>query len=213
MGSSAAISIAMIRAMSAFFGKSLLPSDVSDLAYQVEMIHHGTPSGIDNNVIAYQQPVYFVRHNPIQFLEIQHPTHWVIADTGEKTPTRETVAAVRALYTENPDHYDQIFKQIGTLTQQAREALPSGDISTLGALMNENQRLLEQIDVSSQNLDSLINTALAAGAAGAKLSGGGRGGNIIALATAETAETIEKALIDAGANRTITTLLAGRRQG
>jgi mevalonate kinase len=213
MGSSAAVSIAIIRALSAFFGKPLSPSEVSDLAYQVEKIHHGTPSGIDNNVIAHQQPVYFVRDNPIQFLEIQNSTHWVIADTGEKTPTRETVAAVRALHTENPDPYDQIFSQIGGLTQQAREALPSGDMVTLGALMNENQRLLEQLNVSSEKLDSLINAALAAGAAGAKLSGGGRGGNMIALAVVDSVEAIERALIDAGANQTITTLLAERRQG
>ena len=208
MGSSAAISVAIIRALSAFLGATLSTSTISDLAYEVEKIHHGTPSGIDNNVIAYQQPVYFIRDEPIQFLQIKKPTQWVIADTGEKTPTRETVAAVRALHSADGKFYDDIFDQIGAVAKQARIALTNGDVTALGYLMNENQRLLHKLNVSSSRLDHLINAALAADAAGAKLSGGGCGGNMIALAPSERLTAIEQALIDAGAQRTITTMLA-----
>ena len=94
MGSSAAVSVAIIRALSAFLGGSLSPEEISELAFEVEKLHHGTPSGIDNNVIAHQKPVYFIKTKPIQFLQIDQPTHWVLGDTGEKTPTRETVLAV-----------------------------------------------------------------------------------------------------------------------
>ena len=83
MGSSAAVSIAIIRALSAFLGKPLTTFEISDIAYKVEKIHHGTPSGIDNNVITYGKPIYFLRGKPIEFIQIRHPTYWIIADAGE----------------------------------------------------------------------------------------------------------------------------------
>jgi mevalonate kinase len=208
MGSGAAISVALIRTLSAFLGDPLPSSKVSDLTYQVEIIHHSTPSGIDNNVVTYQKPVYFVRDKPIRFLKIDHPTWWIIADTGEKTPTRVTVSDVGAQYANDPKHYGKIFKNIGTVTQKAREALTKGELSTLGKLMNENQQLLEQLNVSSPSLDTLISAARSSGAEGAKLSGGGRGGNMIALVAPNYVHTVEKALREAGADQVITTLLA-----
>lgn len=208
MGSGAAISVAIIRALSSFLGKPLPPDRVSELAFEIEKIHHGTPSGIDNHVIAYQKPVYFVRGEPVQFLSIETPTYWVIADTGQKTPTHETVSAVRELHANDSALYSGIFKQIGTITRNARTALVKGEIEALGWLINENQRLLEKLTVSSPSLDNLIKTARAAGAYGAKLSGGGRGGNIIALASPDNFERINEALNQAGAERVITTRLS-----
>ena len=209
MGSSAAVSVAIIRAVSAFLGSPLSPEDISNMAYKVEKLHHGTPSGIDNNVIAYQQPVFFTKDQPIRFLKIERATHWVIADTGEKTPTRETVSAVRALHAADSQRFGTIFRQIGEITQKAEEALKKGNLSALGWLMNENQRLLDQLNVSSTKLEVLIQAAREAGAAGAKLSGGGRGGNMIALAKEDDIPFIEEALMKAGAEHTITTKLPG----
>ncbi len=208
LGSSAAISIAIMRGLSAFMGQPLSPAVISDLTYEVEKIHHGTPSGIDNTVIAYQRPIFFRRDQPIELLHITKPTHWVIADTGEMTPTRETVAAVRALHDDNPEQVDQIFEKIGALTLKARTALELGDAQRLGALMNENQALLRALDLSSAKTEALIETALKAGALGAKLSGGGRGGNIIALVHEDNQESIRTALTQAGATRVITTRLS-----
>ncbi len=207
MGSSAAISIAIIRAITDFFGVPLSADQVSALAYEVEKCQHGTPSGIDNNVIAHQKPVYFIRDKPIEHLNIEQPTYWVIADSGEKTPTRETVSDVRKLYDSEPEAYHQRFNQIGEIARKARESLIKGKYSQLGALIDENQRLLEQINVSSPSLDNLITAAKDAGALGAKLSGGGRGGNIIALATQDNIDHIGPALLNAGAKRVITTTL------
>jgi mevalonate kinase len=207
MGSSAAITVAIMRALSNYLGKPLPAEKISTLAFEVEKIHHGTPSGIDNYVIAHQKPVFFTHNQPIEHLSVEQPTHWVIADTGEKTPTKETVADVRERHAADPNSIDGIFQQIGQITIKARPALITGDIDLLGGLMNENQRLLEQLTVSSRRLEDLIDAARIAGASGAKLSGGGRGGNVIALAPTQDTETIATALSNAGAAHVITTTL------
>ena len=207
IGSSAATSVAIIHALSNFFGAHLSSEQISDLAFEVEKLHHGTPSGIDNNVIAHQQPVYFVKDQPIEFLKINNPTHWIIADTGEKTPTRKAVAGVRERCQADPATYTPILSAIGEITRQAREPLASGDLALLGPLLNENQDQLRRLGVSCGSLDALIAAALQAGAFGAKLSGGGLGGNIIALANPENAQSIAAALAQAGAQHVITTIL------
>lgn len=211
MGSSAAVSVAIIRALSSFLGSPLPPEEISNLAYQVEVIHHGTPSGIDNTVIAYEKPVFFKRDQQIQILKVRHPTSWVIADSGEKTPTRETVSSVQSQYTSDPDIYTAIFEKIGALVQKAHRALIKGDSASLGALMDENQRLLEKLDVSSSRLDNLIEAARSAGAFGAKLSGGGRGGNIIAALPPELIPQMKETLLKAGAKQVIATTLTARK--
>ena len=207
MGSGAAVTVAIIRALSAFLGGPLPNERISALAYEVEKLHHGTPSGIDNTVVTYQKPVYFQRDEPLQTLSIAQPTFWVIADTGEKTPTKKTVADVRASYNSDPEGYQAFFDTIGAVAQQARKALSTGNVEQLGELMNENQRFLKQLQVSSPALESLIKAARSAGAAGAKLSGGGRGGNMIALVPPEKTQQVAASLLGAGAVRVITTVL------
>lgn len=207
MGSGAAVAVAIIRGVSNFLGKPLPDPVVADLSYEVEKIHHGNPSGIDNNVVSYGKPVYFVRGAPIEFLEITKPTHWLIADTGEKTPTIETVSDVRKKQEANPMFYNDIFEKIGEITKKARHALIEGDASFLGNLLIENQVLLNELDVSSLAIDNLVQSALDAGAAGAKLSGGGRGGNIIALVSPSKINAVSAALIEASAVNVISTPL------
>lgn len=207
MGSGAAVSVATIRALSAFLGRPLSDLRISELAFEVEKIHHGTPSGIDNTVIACQRPVYFRKGIPPEILQVEKPTHWIIADSGEKTPTKTTVGAVRDMYEDNPQVYGEIFSRIGAIADAARPALINGDLLTLGQLMNENQALLQSLQVSSAKLDDLCQVALNAGAKGAKLSGGGRGGNMIALAAQVDCDRISQALDEAGATQTIVTTL------
>ncbi len=210
MGSGAAISVAIIRAVSGFFGISLPLDEVSAITFEVEKIHHGNPSGIDNTVVTYQRPILFMRENPIQFLKINLPIHWIIADSGEKTPTHKTVEGVRKLHASDITYYDEIFQKIGRIVTNARQALEDGDIDNLGLLMNENQRYLSKLEVTNPKLDSLIKAARSAGALGAKLSGGGKGGNIIALAQPNHCDDIEDALLTAGAVRIIRTILSDR---
>ena len=212
MGSSAAVSVAILRALTNFFGKPLPPEQISKLAYTVEEIHHGTPSGIDNNVIAHQKPVFYRRDEPIEFLYVKGPTHWVIGDTGEKTPTRETVGDIRQKYQADPECFNAFFEQIGDISRQAQQGLIDGNLPLLGELMDQNQRLLEKIGVSSPRLEHLIQAARDAGAQGAKLSGGGRGGNMIALAPSNKTADIKAALMDAGAKQVATTILSKGRE-
>ena len=208
LGSGAAVAVATIRAVSSFLGKPLPDTAIADLSYEVEKIHHGTPSGIDNNVVTYGKPVFFQRGLPIEFLEINQPTHWLIADTGEKTPTFQTVSDVRKNQAADPQRYHEIFMEIGETTQQAREALIKGELLSLGKLMDQNQSLLQKLDVSSPAIEHLVKSAKDAGAYGAKLSGGGRGGNIIALVSPSQIDTVTSALLEAGAVNVISTKLS-----
>ncbi len=205
LGSGAAVSVAVIRALSGFLGKPLPDEQVSSLAYEVEKIHHGTPSGIDNTVVTFARPVYFIKDNPIETFEIPTPFTIIIGDTGIGSPTKETVGDVRRGWEANPARYERLFAAAGSIARAARQAIESGHPQRLGPLMNENQALLQEMGVSSPELDRLTQAAHAAGALGAKLSGGGRGGNIIALSTPQKIDDITTALYRAGAANVIST--------
>lgn len=199
LGSGAAVSTAIARAIIHASGKTLEPSTLNHIIYEVEKVYHGTPSGVDNTVIVYETPVYFVRNQPIQQLKINVPITLLIGDTGQATLTKIAVGDVRTLYEREPVRVQMLFQQIGDIVRNAHTALQVGDTVNLGHLMNENHSCLQQLTVSSPELDHLVKTAIKAGALGAKLSGGGRGGNMIALTTPERAPYIQSALLNAGA--------------
>jgi mevalonate kinase len=205
LGSGAAVSTALARALCAAVGQSLDDASLNHLIYEVEKIHHGTPSGIDNTVIVYERPVYFVRHQPIKTLTIGAPFTLLIADTGKSASTREAVAGVREFYEREKEYVQALLNAIGTSVVKACESIERGDLAKLGYHMGFNHTLLGRLTVSSPELDALVEAAQNAGALGAKLSGGGRGGNMIALVTHETHEKVEAALYQAGAVRVYTT--------
>jgi mevalonate kinase len=210
LGSGAAVSIAIIRALSTFLGQPLDDERVCSLAFEVEKIHHGTPSGIDNTVIAYAMPIYFVRGQPIERFHIGRPLTLVIGDTGIPSPTARAVGDLRAAWLDNPSLYEAMFEAAGEIAIAARQEMqePTGD-KTLGSLMNENHSVLAAMGVSSPRLDSLVLAARRAGALGAKLSGSGRGGNMIALVSEESVAPIATALMEAGAVWTMVTKVGG----
>jgi mevalonate kinase len=115
------------------------------------------------------------------------------------------VGDVRRGWLADPARYEAYFAQIGALSQAARQAIEQGATAQLGALFTANQQLLAQLGVSSPQLEKLINAAQQAGAMGGKLSGGGRGGNLIALVSAATAQPVQQALLAAGARSVIQT--------
>jgi mevalonate kinase len=205
LGSGAAVSVALIRALASTFGKTLSDEQVNQLAFETEKLYHGTPSGIDNTVITYARPVYFIKNLRIETFTVGAPFTLVIADSGISAATRESVGDVRKLWLAEPDRMERIFSSIADIVDQARLAIQTGDINFLGPLMNQNHALLQELIVSSPKLDLLTAAALSCGALGAKLSGGGRGGNMIALVQPETAYAIAAALRDAGARGTIIT--------
>ena len=206
LGSGAAVSVALIRALSAHLDHPFNDAQVNELCYEIEKIHHGTPSGIDNTVITYARPVYFIKDQPIETLRVNTAFTILIADTGIRAPTKESVGDVRKLWLANPTYWEDVFDQVGGIARQARQAIESGNWRKLGPLMDANHALLQEMTVSSPELDRLVQVAKAAGAEGAKLSGGGRGGNMIALIAPENANDVATALQQVGARTIITTI-------
>lgn len=213
LGSGAATAAALIRALAQHLGHDdLTTADrVAALTYEVEKIHHGTPSGIDNTVVALEKTIYFERHSPHNLIEpfpIAYPLTLLIADSGRRSSTREVVGDVRRRWQAQPEFFEELFDACGRLARQARTALEAGHRAALGPLLNENQALLQQMTVSSPQLDHLVSVARQAGASGAKLSGAGRGGNIIALVDDDKQEAVRHALLKAGARHVMYTTLS-----
>jgi mevalonate kinase len=198
LGSGAAVAAATIRACSAFAGAPLPPGDVSALVYEVEKLHHGTPSGIDNSVVAFEQPVWFTRADGPRPIPSRRFT-LVLADSGLRARTSEIVAAVAGRRRASPAAVDGILDRLADLAAEAREALASGRAEPLGRGLDQAHRLLADLGVSCPALDRLAEAARKAGALGAKLSGAGRGGYLLALAAGdEDAARIASALEAAG---------------
>ena len=207
LGSGAAVSIALIRALTSQLGEQASDEQVNELAFEMEKLYHGTPSGIDNTVITYAKPVYFVRNKPIEMLKPREPFTIIIGDTGIPAPTKESVAALHKLWEKNRTLWEEVFTLVGQIATEARHAIEYGKLKELGNLMNRNHELLRHMEVSSPELERLVGAARNAGALGAKLSGGGRGGNMIALAgpSESSQNAIRECLLQAGARRVITT--------
>ncbi len=205
LGSGAAVATAVVRALAAFAGFDPDSQQVSDIVYEVEKLHHGTPSGIDNTVIAFEQPVFFVRGQPPVLLCLGRRLSLVIGDAGPARPTKEVVGYVRERYRSQPERYGALFAAVGELVNAARRCLESGDLAVIGRLMNQNHRRLVEMGVSSPMLDRLVQTAVDAGALGAKMSGAGWGGSMVALVETQTIEPVSAALRQAGARGILTT--------
>lgn len=159
-------------------------------------------------------PVYFQRRAGeaplIETFNVPEPFQVVIGDTGVRGPTAVSVGDVRKAWQADPPRYERLFDEIGSISQAARKAIEAGRPSDLGPLTDENQDLLRQAGVSSPELDRLkIQAAKSAGALGAKLSGGGHGGNMIALVEDSAVPGVAQALQAAGAVRCLVTQVKG----
>lgn len=205
LGSGAAVATAAVRAVAAYYGVQLTPEATTTLTFESEKLLHGKPSGIDNTVIAYERPIVFVKGQAPEPLRVRQPFTLVIADSGVASPTRITVGDVAAGHAREPERYQALFAEIGAIVAAARAVIEGDDPVLLGPLMDSNQHLLETLGVSAEVNERLCAVARAAGALGAKLSGGGRGGNVIALVTSDTATAVAAALEAAGARRVLTT--------
>ncbi len=199
LGGSAAVAVAIIRAIDRHFSLELSDDEVNKLAYQCECVAHGTPSGIDNTVATFGQPLVYRRGDPpeIHSLRFPEPLTFVIGLTGVESLTAKMVARVRDGRHRNRDVYDTMFKGIDAVTGQALDAIKRFDLERLGELMNVCQGLLNGIQVSSWELEELIQISRENGALGAKLTGGGGGGSMIALCPDNAADVMD-AMQDAG---------------
>lgn len=209
LGSGAALTTALLRALAIATHCEVSPDTLNDFVYETEKLFHGTPSGVDNTVIVYERPVYFVRNQPIEPLSVGRGFILLIADTGVSASTKVSVADVRKLFNADSVRFGAIFDAIGALVNMGRASLQNGLLHELGQIMNSNHALLQDLTVSSPELDKLVTVARSAGAMGAKLSGGGRGGNMIALVEKDSLITVKNALLEAGAIRVYETMVAG----
>jgi len=209
MGSGAAIAVALVRSVCGVLGRKLDGEQISELAMLSEKEYHGTPSGVDTAVVARDEPIYFVRGKPPQPIVIGPSVyHFIIADTGIESATGEVVRDVREAREHDRARYDSFFWELGAMTSVAREVMRTGAPEELALCMNHAHKVLQSLGVSCSELDTLIETAIENGAIGAKLSGAGRGGAMVALLrNPEDAEQIETKLRLAGAENVFTTVL------
>jgi len=208
MGSSASLSVSLIRALSEFIGRPLQTEQINRLAFEAEKFHHVNPSGVDNTVISYQRPLYYIRGNAPEFLHIKKPCYFLAANTGIAASTAQAVAGVRERWQKETDKYEKYFSLIGQITDRVRDLLSTGELDLIGELLTQNHTYLQEIGVSCPELDNLVDAALTAGALGAKLSGGGLGGNMLALCSSENRSKVQEALLQAGAVSTVEMTLA-----
>jgi mevalonate kinase len=186
LGASAASSVAIARAIAEELSLKLSNEQVNQIAFEAEKAYAGNPSGIDNTAATYGGLMWFQKNlaggpASVERLSVRVPVEIVIGSTGKVANTKAMVAGVAERKRKNPGKYNPIFKQAENLTYAGRKALESYDLKKVGELMNENHRLLQEIEVSSMELDLLVDKARKNGAFGAKLTGGGGGGCMVAL--------------------------------
>ena len=199
MGSSAAISIAAIRAVFDYY-QAELPHDVLEiLVNRAEMIAHMNPSGLDAKTCLSDQPIRFIKNVGFEELAMDLSAYLVIADTGVYGHTREAIQVVES---KGKEAFPFLYA-LGELTQQAEEVIKARDAVKLGEILTKAHENLKEIGVSSLEADTLVETALHHGALGAKMSGGGLGGCIIALvADYRQAQDLAERLEEKGAIQT-----------
>lgn len=186
LGGSSALAVAVVRALDQHFRLGLSDEEVNELAYQCERVAHGTPSGVDNTVATYGQFIQFHRPNPedeaqILPVRVAKPLPVVIGLTGVESLTVTSVGRVRNAWLRNAGRYEHIFDQIDELVNHGVEAVQTGDLEELGEIMNICQGYLNALQVSGPEIEELVQIARDAGAFGAKLTGGGVGGSVVAL--------------------------------
>lgn len=212
LGSSAALIVSIIRELNEHYKLKLNNEQVNEIAFKAEHVFHGNPSGIDNTASTYKSLLWFEKNlsggkNKIELLKLKKPLLVVIGNTKIIHDTGEAVAEVKKRKENDPKKFDRIFTGAKNLVFEARTALEKGDLEKTAKLINENQKLLQEIGVSSPELDLLCKTALENGAIGAKLTGAGMGGCMFALCTSKkTQEKVAQAIKKKGFDSYITSV-------
>jgi mevalonate kinase len=183
IGASAASCVAIARAVSDEFSLHLSDERINEIAFEGERAYHGTPSGVDNTAATYGGLIWFVRDKPnvIERIEVREPIEIVMGNTGKVADTVAVVDGVHERREKQSEKYGKIFRDAEELAYNARRALENFDLKKVGKLMDDNHKLLQTIEVSCKELDFLVELAQDHGAFGAKLTGGGCGGNMVAL--------------------------------
>ena len=186
LGASAASSVAIARAIAQELQMKVADEKINQVSYEAEKAYAGNPSGIDNTAATYGGLMWFRKNmaggqDLVEHLSVEEPVEIVIGSTGKVANTKAMVEGVDDRKRKNPQKYNTVFKRAEELAYEGRAALEFYNLKKVGELMNENHRLLQEIEVSSIELDQLVDIARKMGAFGAKLTGGGGGGCMVAL--------------------------------
>lgn len=185
LGSSASVAIAIVKSLFTYTNQTYTQEQLLQLANISETFAHGAPSGIDPLTITSPSPIWFKKEEPVDYITPSGEFYFVVADTGRMSDTKTAVNTVSSLIKKAPQKMFRTIERIGEITYEVRGALEKSSKQLLGYLLNEAQKELEAIGVSDTSLNRLIQFAREHGALGAKLTGGGNGGCIIALADNE----------------------------
>lgn len=184
LGSSAALGVAVLRAIDEARGAVRSRDQITEMSLAWERVFHGNPSGVDNAMAAGAGVALYRKGQPLEAVTPRHRPRFVVAHSGEFGSTKLMVESVARQHEKAPARLDQIFDGIESLVLNARVALEHGDMAGFGKLMDLNQALLNSLMLSTVTLEEMCGAARHAGALGAKLTGGGGGGCMIALVDA-----------------------------
>jgi mevalonate kinase len=199
LGSSAAFGVALVRALTAAAGQRLTTEQEREHAHALERVAHGNPSGVDDAVVAFARPVWFRRGEALRFPSSSGSQLLVLASDGQLRSTREVVDRVQASRQQDEARFARLCAEAGEVAQRGLAAFEAADGVRLGAAMDRNHALLQALGVSTPALDALVVAARQAGAHGAKLTGAGGGGFIVALVEVATQPEVIAALRRSGA--------------
>lgn len=203
MGSSAAVVVSIVRAICDFYHQTISDYQLHFIVNEAEVIAHESTSGIDTLMTSTHNPIIYRKSQAPKIFTLDMDAYLVVADSGQEGRTKQAVSHVRQLMEIRPNFVRNAMASMGKFAQKAYEAIIQNNAVELGRLMTYNHYYLNQLEISNSTLDNIINAAWLAGALGAKLTGGGLGGCVIALATSSTqASDIEQAMIGAGAYQT-----------
>lgn len=203
MGSSAAVAVALVRAFCNYYQQQISNYQLQLIVNQAEVIAHDSTSGIDTLVASTSQAVIYQKSQKPQPFSFNLKADLIVADSGMVGQTKKAVSHVKRLLKTKPLLIDEVMQSIGQFVDHALDSIREKDIDSLGRLMTYNHHYLSQLEISHPRLDRIISASWLAGALGAKLSGGGLGGCVIALSPdPDTSQQIRQAMHEAGAVQT-----------
>jgi mevalonate kinase len=193
-GSSSAVTVAFAKALTKLYGIDFNNQELFELCYQAVLDVQGVGSGFDLAAAIWGGTLYYVSPAKVVAPMAIDSIPLVVGYTGIKADTPTLIRMLQTKKIESPEVIDSIFAQIELITVQAKEAITNSDWQSVGQLMQQNQRLLKELQVSSVELDALITASQEAGSWGAKLSGAGGGDCMVAIVSPNTENEVKQAI-------------------